>query len=316
MQNQNSSTSGQKIQEILLESIQTAVSFEQNQINEKDGILDANKFTSSLIDTESNILTESEKELINNLCKLIYFSRRQNPINFNIKNEFTTKNQSKDKLKALLANFLAIPIKRVVTFAQNLPDFAQLEVDERISLLKEATIGITITASSSIYDSKSNIYKNMISRDGNVYEDDSNMDLSFMKNIWTEDLFLKTVYYLKSLNELCFDEACLAIFLIIILFSGDNDCCKDKVTSICSKYCCLLRKYVQWKTGDRAEKIYTMLLSKLPELKTLGQIHVEFIQDVDPKTIDQFLLAFIFSKQNPKSCGFDETDKESVKYEL
>nr|ASL70596.1 nuclear receptor [Brachionus koreanus] len=316
MENRNNTKSLHQMEEILLASIQTEIGLKHklNSIDENEF-----KLNSNLIDTQSQILTDTEKELIESLCKMVHFSRRENPINFNRKQEFSIKNQSKDKLKVLLANFLSIPVKRVVTFAQNLPDFTQLEIEERIGLLKEATIGISISASSSLFDSKSNIYRNIISKDGNVYADESNMNLNVMKNVWNEELFTKTTNFLKTLSELCFDEACLALFLSIVLFSNEAVCPKnkEKVKNIATRYSFLLQKYLQWKLGDKAEQVYKLLISKLPELKTLGEMHVSFIQDVDQKQIDNFLLAFIFSKKNLKSnFGVDETSKGCVKYEL
>nr|ASL70563.1 nuclear receptor [Brachionus plicatilis] len=319
MEYQNGSTSVEQMQIFLLESIQTALAFHNEQTKDDDNSIDAQKLSSSLINTESQVLTDCEKTLVTNLCNVVHFSRRKNPMDFNRKHDFAHSNQSKDKLKVLLANFLAAPVKRVVTFAQNVPDFAQLEVEDRINLLKETTIGISISASSSLYNSVSNVYQNLISRDKNIYADRSKLDLSVMKGIWSEELHSRTTNFLKSLNELCFDEACLALFLSIILFSNETINLRDpeRVRSIRVKYSCLLRKYMLWKMGDKAEKAYCKLLSKLPELKCLGQMHVGFFQDVDPKQLDKFLLAFVFGKKNKKlNQVADEAPTECMKYEL
>nr|ASL70485.1 nuclear receptor [Brachionus rotundiformis] len=320
MENNNGATSVQQMQSILLRSIQIAIDSSNKITSDSDRChVDSQKLESNLIDTGSQVLTESEKQLIKNLCQVVQFSRRKNPIDLNRKQDFLDPNQSKDKLKHILANFLATPVKRVVTFAQYLPDFTQLEPEDRINLLKEATIGITISASSSLYDFKSNKFRNMISKDENIYTDSSNLDLSVMKAIWSEELFTKTIDFLKSLSELCFDEACLALFLSIILFSSETIDHKNQesVTNILNKYSYLLRKYMRWKMGEKGEKSYNMLLSKLPEIKYLGELHVSFIQDVDPKKIDNFLLAFVFSKKKSKLNRIvDETQKEGIKYEL
>lgn len=319
MENQSSVTRFQQIQNVFLSSIQKAIDIHQN-INQDDEMLpELQKLSSNLIEDKSQVLADSEKFLINNLCKAVHFSRRENPIDFNKKQDFAIENQSKDKLKVLLANFLAAPVKRVVTFAQNLPEFVQLDTEDRICLLKEATMGISISASSSLYDSKSNVYKNMISREKNIYADKSHLDLGIMKNIWSEELFEKTTKFLNSINELCFDEACLALFLTIILFDDEiNDLKrKDYVKSIRVKYTNLLKKYMMWKIGVSVDINYAKLLSKIPELKALGQLHEAFIQDVDPKKIDAILIAFVISKKKTKSNLFtDEVPKECIKYEL
>lgn len=319
MENQSSVTSVQQIQDILLKSIQKAIDLYQNKNREDENLTERQVLSSNSIDDKSEFLTDSEKILINNLCKVVHFSRRENPIDLNRKHDFAIENQSKDKLKVLLANFLAAPIKRVVTFAQNLPDFVQLDIEDRICLLKEATIGISISASSSLYDSKSNVFKNMISREKNVYADKSHMDLGIMKNIWSEELFGKTISFLKTINELCIDEACLAIFLTIILFDDKTKDLKNKenVRNISVKYSYLLKKYMTWKIGDSGEKYHSKLLSKIPELKALVQSHEAFIQDVDTKKIDAVLLAFVISKKESKSNLFtDEKPKDCIKYEL
>lgn len=208
--------------------------------------------------------------------------------------------------KVILANFIVQPVKRVITFAKLIPDFRRLDINDQMCLLQGGTMEIFICSSSSLYDSMTNKFLNLVSKDRNIHgHDDSNIQLDILRLIWSEDVFEKTISFLKSMSELKLDEATLTIFLPLILFSPDRRDLKDrnKIHSIQSKYSFLLKKYMIWKYGlnQNTTKTYNKLLLKLIELRTLHEMHSSILLDADPSQLEPFSLALISNAKEEAS---------------
>nr|ASL70499.1 nuclear receptor [Brachionus rotundiformis] len=253
-------------------------------------------------------LTSYEKDLIDRLSIAYYHSRKFNAMDMNVQKKFATlfQTQSESSLKkmakVILANFIVQPVKRVVTFAKLIPDFRKLDLNDQMCLLQGGTMEVTICSSSSLYDAQANKFENLISKDHELKATSNSIQLDFLKLIWSEDVFEKTITFLKSMNELNIDEATLILFLPLILFSPDRRDLKDrqKIFQIQSKYSLLLKKYMIWKFGlnENTTRIYNKLLLKLIELRTLSEIHSSILLDADPDQLEPFPLSFISNKKN------------------
>jgi hypothetical protein len=204
--------------------------------------------------------------------------------------------------KVILANFIVQPVKRVITFAKLIPDFRMLDINDQMSLLQGGSMEIFICSSSSLYDQMSNKFVNIVSKDRQIEgNDNSNIQLDILRLIWSEEIFEKTIMFLKSMSELKLDEATLILFLPLILFSPDRRDLveRSKILEIQSKYSFLLKKYIVWKYGMNKEslRIYNTLLLKMIELRTLHEMHSSILLDADPTQLDPFSLAIISSER-------------------
>ncbi|CAF0876358.1 unnamed protein product [Brachionus calyciflorus] len=290
---------------------------------------DLNKLGVLGINTRPNglNLNSYEKDLIDRLSIAYYHSRKFNSMDMNVQKKFATLFQThnegslKKMAKVILANFIVQPVKRVVTFAKLIPDFRLLDLNDQMCLLQGGTMEITICSSSSLYDASTNKFENLVSKDRDIKgADNSNIQLDFLKLIWSEDVFEKTITFLKSMSDLNLDEATLILFLPLILFSPDRRDLKNRqaILEIQSKYSLLLKKYMIWKFGlnENTTRVYNKLLLKLIELRTLNEIHSSILLDADPSQLEPFSLAYISNKKeeimkiNPKT---EEMSREGLK---
>jgi hypothetical protein len=257
-------------------------------------------------------LNSYEKDLIDRLSIAFYHSRKYNSVDLNVQKKlavlFQTQNEGslKKMSKVILANFIVQPVKRVITFAKLLPDFRKLDINDQMSLLQGGSMEIFICSSSSLYDQMANKFVNIVSKDRNIEgNDSSNIQLDMLRLIWSEDIFDKTIGFLKSMSEFHLDEATLILFLPLILFSPDRRDLNDRKTiyKIQSKYSFILKKYMIWKYGLNAStiKLYNKLLLKLLELRTLHEMHSSILLDADPAQLEPFSLALLSSQKDELS---------------
>ena len=264
---------------------------------------DAENISIDHVDMRTHHLNSRERQLIDKLSMAFYHSRKYNALDLNVENKLkvlfeTQSPQTLKKMsKVILANFIVQPVKRVITFAKLISDFRKLDIDDQMSLLQGGTMEIFICSSSSIYDHISNKFDNVVSKDRNIEGvDESNIKLDLMRLIWSEEIFLKTISFLKSIKELKIDEATLILFLPLILFSPDrrslND--KPKVVELQSKYSFILKKYLIWKFGKtNALLLFPKLLLKLIELRSMHEMHSSILLDSDPTQLDPYPLALL-----------------------
>lgn len=299
---------------------ESATSPAKQEVNKSDDLNknDVNKLGVDGIDLRTTNLSSYEKDLIDRLSVAFYHSRKYNAMDLNVQKKlavlFQTQNEGslKKMSKVILANFIVQPVKRVITFAKLIPDFKKLDIADQMSLLQGGTMEIFICASTSLYDNAGNKFRNIVSRDRNIQgNDDSSVQLDILRLIWSEDVWERTISFLKSMNELNIDEATLTLFLPLILFSPDRRDIKDRkrVFQLQSKYSFLLKKYMIWKYGkEQTEKIYSKLMLKLMELRRLHEMHSSILLDADPSQLDPFPLALLLNEKeaSQKSSSFSK----------
>ena len=146
-----------------------------------------------------------------------------------------------------------------------------------------------------------NKFVNIVSKDRKLEgNDSSNIQLDILRLIWSEDVFERTISFLKSMSMLRVDEATIILMLPLILFAPDRRELHDrrKIFQIQTKYSFILKKYLLWKYGKvDCEKIYNKLLLKLIELRSLQDMHSSILLDADPDQLDPFPLALLLKEK-------------------
>ena len=279
------------------------------------------------IDATTVRICEYDVILIDKIVFAYFYARQMHEMNMgNINAQMATalkNNPCQDSMqrssKISAANFIREPVKRLVTFAKLLPDFRNLQLHDQVRLLRSSAMEMIICSSINLFDTNTNTVKNVISRDRNIEAKDKQaVKLNLLKSIWPENVFIRTITYLKSMVELKIDEATLVLYLPLILFSPDrhelNN--RSRILEIQGKYAALLYKYLlkQQKCVTKADRIYKFLLLKLIELRELHELHSAILLDVEIDKIDEYPQEIIKSvhEENLKLRGnFNTTNSNS-----
>ncbi len=189
-----------------------------------------------------------------------------------------------DKAPNPSANFLIVPIQRLVLFARMLKDFELFSEDDKVNLLKGSAIEVIVCSSNTLFNPKTHTFTNYLSRDQRAVMDDQIIPLDpLLKKLWGEELFNLTKHFLISMCNLHIDEVTSTLLVPVILFSPDRTNIKDLELVKCLqiKYVTLLRKYMNWRYGnEQTENIYPKLLLQIISIRTLSLAHAEIIQKV------------------------------------
>lgn len=275
------------------------------------------------IDITNTNLNIYERELIDYLSCLFYNARHVNPLNLKDFESTISKLPKKEDVEAFrrhskvfLANFIVVPVQRLITFCKYLPDFRQLSIEDRMSLLKGGAMEVHIFTAASLYDNKKQTIENVVSKDREIPGADSKgILLNLMRFAWSDELFEKTLGFLGSMGQLGIDEATYVLFVPVIIFSPDRSHLRErkKISEIQSKYTLLLRKYLKWRFGvKRSKEILTRMLLKLMELRSLHESHSSILLDTDPEKLDSVPLSIILSeKERSASTSTSSTSSMS-----
>jgi hypothetical protein len=182
------------------------------------------------------------------------------------------------------ANFLIVPIQRLVLFARMLKDFNLFSEDDKVSLLKGSAIEVIVCSSNTLFNPRTHTFTNYLSRDQRTAMDDQVIPLDpLLTKLWGEELFNRTKSFLISMCNLHIDEVTSTLLVPVILFSPDRSNINEfnLVKSLQIKYVTLLRKYMNWRYGiEQTEIIYPKLLLQIVNIRTLSLAHAEIIQKV------------------------------------
>lgn len=182
------------------------------------------------------------------------------------------------------ANFLIVPIQRLVLFARILKDFDLFTEDDKVNLLKGSAIEIVVCSSNTLFNPKTHTFNNYLSRDQRAIVDEQVMPLDpLLKRLWGDDLFDRTKQFLISMSNLEIDEMTSTLLVPVILFSPDRLNIRDlaRVKHLQEKYATLVLKYMHWRYGvEQGNQIYPKLLLQIVKIRTLSLSHSEVIQKV------------------------------------
>ncbi|CAF3052897.1 unnamed protein product [Rotaria sp. Silwood2] len=293
-------------------------------------------------------LTSEEKLLIEDIAHALYQSRATYPLQFpNRLNDYlsslssgapspspptppTSSSSTSEKPPSPSANFLIVPIQRLVLFARMLKDFDLFSEDDKVSLLKGSAIEIMVCSSNTLFNPKTHTFTNYLSRDQRAVMDDQIMPLDpLLKKLWGEELFNLTKIFLISMCNLEVDEVTSTLLAPVILFSPDrsNITDLDLVKRLQIKYVTLIQKYMYWRYGvDHTENIYPKLLLQIINIRTLSLAHAEIIQkvmatsSVNPLVQEvtakpEVLTKATSEKMNSLSISSPATDSDMLEYD-
>ncbi|CAF0716398.1 unnamed protein product [Adineta steineri] len=249
-------------------------------------------------------LTKEEKLLIEDIAHALYQSRATYPLSFpnpsalfqnpskSSSDNTNVQSPPSEKPASGPANFLIVPIQRLVLFARMLKDFDLFTEDDKVSLLKGSAIDIMVCSSNTLFDPKTHTFTNYLSRDQRALMDEQILPLDpLLIKLWGEEIFTRTRSYLISMCNLRVDEVTSTLLVPVILFSPDRLNIKDidLVKRLQEKYATILRKYMNWRYGvEHTDKIYPKLLLQIISIRSLSLAHGEIIQkfiatsDVNP----------------------------------
>lgn len=291
--------------------------------NSRISVTDSSKLSANCVIKTTYELSKNEMALVDRLSISYYHSRKYNDLDLDVQKKLASLFQSqsgaalKKMAKVILANFIVQPVKRVITFAKLISDFRELEIEDQLALLQGGTMEIFICSSSSLYDSVSNKFNNVVSKERSIEgKDQSNIQLDIMRLIWSEEVFFKTIHFLKSIHELQLDEATLILVLPLILFSPDRRNLKNKkqISKHQENYSFILKKYMVWKYGkSQTTKLFPQILLKLVELRTLHEMHSSILLDADQSQLDPFPLALLSNmKEDKKESKLEKSNDEKT----
>jgi hypothetical protein len=246
------------------------------------------------INDEIKIFKKYDYVFIRKLEDAFYHSRETHKLNFKIieseaKYMQNRKSESVDLKNSILVNFIVQSVKRVITFAKLLPEFRHLTIEDQMVLLREGVMELIICSNQTIFDNETNSFKNVIGKEHNSPADSIQLDI--LRFIWPNEVFDKTVEYLKSMNKLNIDEKTLIMYIPLILFSPHRQGLihRQHVLRIQNKYASVLYKYLLSKHNkqvDVADKIFKNLLLKMICLPELHELH----KSISLPNVDQSML--------------------------
>jgi hypothetical protein len=287
------------------------------------------KYGIDALNMQNKNLDNYDQILINKLTYAFYYSRQSHNLDLNdvqakLHTYYGIKSDERARLsKIALANFMVVPVKRVITFAKLIPDFRKLTIQDQMTLLRGSTMEIFICSSQSLFDKEKNSFANMVSKDRIIQPDNvaSNLQLEILRFIWQDEVLDQTLKYLKEMNELNIDETTLILYLPLVLFSPDRRELSNRtcIYDIQSKYSFLLYKYLlfKYKSEEVANTYYTHLLLKLIDLRVLHELHSSILLDTDSSQLEMYSNAIIKSEkeEHTRLNKTDLTENDTVNNE-
>ena len=215
------------------------------------------------------------------------------------------------------ANFLIVPIRRLVLFARMLKDFDLFSEDDKVNLLKGSAVEVIVCSSNTLFNPKTQTFTNYLSRDQRAVMDDQIIPLDpLLTRLWGVELFQRTKHFLISMCNLHVDEVTSTLLVPVILFSPDRSNIKDLdlVKRLQVKYVTLLKKYMNWRYGcEQTELIYPKLLLQIVNIRTLSVAHAEIIQKVMSTSSVDPLVKEVTVKQEPMSAPSKQNNYPSIR---
>jgi len=215
------------------------------------------------------------------------------------------------------ANFLIVPIQRLVLFARMLKDFDAFSEDDKVNLLKGSAIEVIVWSSNTLFNPKTHTFTNYISRDQRAVMDEQIIPLDpLLIKLWGDELFNRTKTFLIAMCHLHVDEVTSTLLVPVILFSPDRSNIKDLdlVKRLQIKYVTLLQKYMNWRYGiEQTENIYPKLLLQIINIRALSLGHAEIIQKVMSTTSVDPLVKEVTVKEEVLNTSTTEKMSKGIK---
>uniref|UniRef100_A0A8C1NWI4 Nuclear receptor subfamily 1 group D member 1 n=1 Tax=Cyprinus carpio TaxID=7962 RepID=A0A8C1NWI4_CYPCA len=158
-------------------------------------------------------------------------------------------------------------VREVVEFAKNIPGFSTLPQNDQVTLLKAGTFEVLMVRFSSLFNVKE---RSVTFISGTTYS------LEALKSMGMSDLLGTMFDFSEKLNALELSPEELGLFTAVVLVSADRSGIENvnSVEMLQESLIRALRTLVSKNAPNDASR-FTKLLLKLPDLRTLNNMHSE-----------------------------------------
>lgn len=159
-------------------------------------------------------------------------------------------------------------VREVVEFAKKIPGFRELPEHDQVSLLKAGTFEVLMVRFASLF----NVVERTVTFLGG-----KRYSLDTLRSLGAGELLNSMCEFSEKLAALRLDADEMSLFTAVVLVSADRSGIQDLnlVEALQDKLIRALRNLVIKNHGDEASTTFTKLLLKLPELRSLNNMHSE-----------------------------------------
>ncbi|XP_018605876.1 nuclear receptor subfamily 1 group D member 2b isoform X2 [Scleropages formosus] len=158
-------------------------------------------------------------------------------------------------------------VREVVEFAKRIPGFRDLSQHDQVSLLKAGTFEVLVVRFASLFDAKERTVTFLSGRKYSVEE---------LRSMGAGDLLNSMFDFSHKLNALNLNEEEMSLFTAVVLVSADRSGIEN-VNSVEALQETLIRalRSLILKNHPNEAATFTKLLLKLPDLRSLNNMHSE-----------------------------------------
>ncbi|XP_020496081.2 nuclear receptor subfamily 1 group D member 2a isoform X1 [Labrus bergylta] len=159
-------------------------------------------------------------------------------------------------------------VREVVDFAKRIPGFRDLSEHDQVSLLKAGTFEVLMVRFASLF--------NMVERTV-TFLSGKRYNLNTLRSLGAGELLNSMCEFSEKLAGLRLDSDEMSLFTAVVLVSADRSGIQDlnSVEALQDKLIRGLRNLVMQNHGEESATTFTKLLLKLPELRSLNNMHSE-----------------------------------------
>ncbi|XP_010746754.2 nuclear receptor subfamily 1 group D member 2a [Larimichthys crocea] len=159
-------------------------------------------------------------------------------------------------------------VREVVDFAKRIPGFRDLPEHDQVSLLKAGTFEVLMVRFASLF----NVAERTV-----TFLSGKRYSLDTLRSLGAGELLNSMCEFSEKLAALRLDSDEMSLFTAVVLVSADRSGIQDlnSVEALQDKLIRALRNLVMQNHGDESATTFTKLLLKLPELRSLNNMHSE-----------------------------------------
>ncbi|KAM9782628.1 nuclear receptor subfamily 1 group D member 2a [Neosynchiropus ocellatus] len=159
-------------------------------------------------------------------------------------------------------------VRDVVEFAKRIPGFRDLPEHDQVGLLKAGTFEVLMVRFASLF--------NMAERTV-TFLSGKHYSIDTLRSLGAGELLNSMCEFSEKLMALRLDQDEMSLFTAVVLVSADRSGIQDlnAVEALQDKLIRALRNLVMQNHGEESATTFTKLLLKLPELRSLNNMHSE-----------------------------------------
>ena len=201
-------------------------------------------------------------------------------------------NVSQPRNNSDFLNRATLTIERFCIMAKKLEPFQTLEKDDRVTLVKGATVEVLILRSIKLFDSRANQWKNTF---GSVQQNVSAHVLT-LGNDQSKEFFREYVKFASRFQAtIKEDNNVLMLLIVMALFSIDRDGHHEQdikntefIANTQEMYASVLHEYIQC-TYSEDKDMFAKVLQLLTDIRNLDHSHMPMIKQIPVMDLAQVL---------------------------